>query len=105
MSKGARKKRATRPWQDPAAMRNFGDLLAPSGDVDDELELDGYKVKRVDAARALKDYICPECGNTITAGEGHVVVWPAGDTDLRRHWHRHCWRLEVRRETGAGDGE
>jgi hypothetical protein len=104
MSKGARKKRATRPWQDPAAMRNFGDLLAPSGEVD-EFALDGYEVKRVDPVRAMKDYICPECGNTITAGEGHVVVWPVGDADLRRHWHRHCWRLEVRRETGAGDGE
>ncbi len=84
-------------------MRNFGDLLAPSGDVDDELELDGYEVKRVDAARAMKEYICPECGNTIAEGEGHVVVWPVGDTDLRRHWHRHCWRLEVRREIGVGE--
>ncbi|HVM20664.1 MAG TPA: hypothetical protein VM307_11965 [Egibacteraceae bacterium] len=101
MSKGARKKRATRPWQDPAAMRNFGDLLAPSGDTDDELRLDGYEVKRVDPGRASKDYVCPECGNTVPAGEAHVVVWPTGDADLRRHWHRHCWRLEVRREAGS----
>lgn len=84
-------------------MRNFGDLLAPSGDAADELELDGYEVKRVDAGRAVKDYVCPECGNTVPAGEGHVVVWPTGDEDLRRHWHRHCWRLEVRRETGTGE--
>ena len=84
-------------------MRNFGDLLAPAGDVDDELELDGYEVKRVDAARALKEYVCPECGNPVPEGEAHVVVWPTGDEDLRRHWHRHCWRLEVRRETGTGE--
>ncbi|MDP9405088.1 MAG: ATP/GTP-binding protein [Actinomycetota bacterium] len=101
MSKGARKKRSTRPWQNPEAMRGLGDLLAPAGDVDDDLELDGYEVKRVDAERALKDYVCPECGNTVPAGESHVVVWPVGDNDLRRHWHRHCWRLEVRRSDGG----
>lgn len=96
MSKGSRKKRATRPWQDPQALRDLGDLLAPAGGGDD-LALDGYEVKRVDAAGAVKDYVCPECGNLVPAGESHVVVWPEGDSDLRRHWHRHCWRLEVRR--------
>jgi hypothetical protein len=96
MSKGSRRKRATRPWQDPQALRDLGDLLAPAGDGDD-LALDGYEVRRIDASRAEKDYVCPECGNRVPAGEGHVVVWPEGDADLRRHWHRHCWRLEVRR--------
>ena len=103
MSKGARKKRATRPWQDPMAMRNFGDLLAPARDGEEELALEGYEVRRVDASRAIKDYICPECGNVVPEGEGHVVVWPVGDEDLRRHWHKHCWRLEVRRETGVSE--
>jgi hypothetical protein len=98
MSKNSRKKRATRPWQHPEAMRDIGDLLAGSRDhVDAELELEGYEVRKVDAARALKDYVCPECGNTVPEGEGHVVVWPQGDSDLRRHWHKHCWRFEVRR--------
>lgn len=100
MSSGSKRKRATRPWQDPDALRNFGDLLVPGGD-DDDLTLEGYEVKRVDAGRAAKDYVCPECGNTVAAGEGHVVVWPVGDTDLRRHWHRHCWRVEVRRSNGS----
>lgn len=99
MSKGSRRKRATRPWQDPQALRDLGDLLAPAG-ADDELALAGYVVKKVDASRADKDYVCPECGNQVPAGEGHVVVWPHGDSDLRRHWHRHCWRLEVRRSSG-----
>lgn len=102
MSKGARKKRQTRPWQNPDALRDIGDLLAAARE-DDALALPGYEVQRVDPVRALKDYICPECGNVVPAGEGHVVVWPHGDPDLRRHWHRHCWRLEVRR--GDGDGE
>lgn len=101
MSKGSRKKRATRPWQDASAMRDIGDLLVPSG-MDDELALDGYEVKRVEPARADKPYVCPECGNTIAVGEGHVVVWPEGDSDLRRHWHRHCWRVEVRRTDQYG---
>lgn len=97
MSKGSRRKRATRPWQHPGAMRDIGDILV-SG-YDDDLRLDGYEVRRVDAENADKDYICPDCGNEVPIGEGHVVVWPEGDSDLRRHWHKHCWRLEVRRST------
>jgi hypothetical protein len=102
MSKGSRKKRATRPWQHPEAMRGIGDLLAPRG-LESELQLQGYEVRRVDPERAVKDYTCPECGNVVPAGEGHVVVWPESDSDLRRHWHRHCWRVEVRRSGGAED--
>jgi hypothetical protein len=105
VSKGSRKKRATRPWQNPDAMRGVSDLLAPGSGDDEELEVDGYEVRRVDGERAVKEYICPECGNTVEEGEGHVVVWPVGDPDLRRHWHRHCWRLEARRTNGAGDGD
>lgn len=101
MSKGSRRKRATRPWQDMGAMREIGDLLTPGRDSD-ELELEGYEVRRVDPARALKDYTCPECGNTISEGDAHVVVWPEGDADLRRHWHRHCWRIEVGRSADVG---
>jgi hypothetical protein len=100
MSKGSRRKRATRPWQDPAAFRDIADIGGHLG-VDDDLELEGYEVRRVDPSRALKDYVCPECGNTVEQGEGHVVVWPEHDSDLRRHWHRHCWRHEVRRSTGG----
>ena len=103
MSKGSRRKRATRPWQDPAARRDVSDLLAgglgPSV-ADDDLDLAGYVVRRVDAGQAGKDYLCPDCGNLVAAGEAHVVVWPEDDLDLRRHWHRHCWRHEVRRAGG-----
>ncbi|HUH07739.1 MAG TPA: hypothetical protein VML96_08030 [Egibacteraceae bacterium] len=102
MSSGSRKKRATRPWQNTQALRGLDDLLVTGG-LDDELELDGYEVRRIDAGRALKDYVCPECGNTVPAGESHVVVWPDEESDLRRHWHKHCWRLEVRRTAGAGE--
>ncbi|MDP8968960.1 MAG: hypothetical protein M3N52_00280 [Actinomycetota bacterium] len=100
MSKGSRKKRATRPWQNPEALRDIGDLVTQPG-LDEDLRLDGYEVRRVDAGRAAKDYVCPECGNRVPAEESHVVVWPEDDSDLRRHWHRHCWRLEVRRSAGG----
>ena len=95
MSKGRRRKRATRPWQDPGALRDLGGLV-PGRDVDDELQLEGYEVRTVHAERATKPYVCPACGNAVAEGEPHVVVWPRGDSDLRRHWHTHCWRIEVR---------
>ena len=56
-------------------------------------ELEGYVVKRVPAFRASKTYLCPQCGNAIGVGQGHVVAWPEMQVDLRRHWHLHCWRL------------
>lgn len=104
MSKGSKRKRATRPWQHPDALRDISDLLSAQGRASDAAQepgVHGYEVRRVDGHRAVKDYVCPACGNTVAAGEGHVVVWPEGDSDLRRHWHRHCWRAEARRSDGA----
>ena len=100
MSKGARKKRKSRPWQNPEAFRDLSGMM-PNPDVDPELQLEGYDVSEVSADRAVKDYVCPDCGNVIPEGESHVVVFPTGDPDLRRHWHRYCWRFEVRRSDGA----
>lgn len=57
---------------------------------------DGWVVRRVTAVRARKDYTCPECGNRIPPGTGHVVTWPDQLPDLRRHWHHHCWRHAAR---------
>lgn len=100
MSKGSRRKRATRPWQNPSALRDVSDLVTASR-YDEELELRGYEVRQIDGADAAKEYTCPDCGNIVAEGEAHVVVWPVGDSDLRRHWHSHCWRMEVRRSDGA----
>lgn len=102
MSKGSRRKRATRPWQDPAALRDFGGVTN-AFDVGDDLTLDGYEVRHISAERAAKDYVCPSCGNLVREGESHVVVWPEHDNDLRRHWHTHCWRIEVRNSVGSGE--
>ena len=101
MSKGARKKRKSRPWQNPDAFRDLSDIMARVSDVDPELRLEGYDVQEVPAHKAEKDYVCPDCGNIIPEGEAHVVVFPEGDPDLRRHWHRYCWRFEVGRSNGA----
>lgn len=60
-------------------------------------ELDGFQVRLVASFQARKDYTCPDCGNPIAVGETHVVAWPEERNVERRHWHRHCWRLFVRR--------
>jgi hypothetical protein len=98
MSRGAKRKRASRPWQHVEARRELGDLLALS--LDDALDLEGYEVQRVGEGRTAKDHLCPECGDVVPAGQAHVAVWPVDDSDLRRHWHRDCWRLEVLRSQG-----
>jgi hypothetical protein len=56
----------------------------------------GYVVETVPAFRATKAYVCPGCDGTIAPRVGHVVAWPDDLVDLRRHWHRHCWRLAAR---------
>jgi hypothetical protein len=66
----------------------------------------GYEAHLVPGFRALKDYVCPTCTQPILERTGHVVAWPSGLSGERRHWHRHCWRLAVRRGrvSGARDG-
>jgi hypothetical protein len=59
--------------------------------------LAGYTVRRVPGFQARKAYECPACGAAIAAGVGHVVAWPDGLADQRRHWHLHCWRIAARR--------
>jgi hypothetical protein len=60
-------------------------------------DLAGYEAHSVPAYRATKPYVCPTCSATIPFATGHVVAWPEGQLDARRHWHRHCWRLVTRR--------
>jgi len=100
MSRNSRRKRAGRPWQNPEAMKDLSDLMTEVR-RDTAMNLPGYEVRVIPSERATKGYVCPDCGNMIPAGESHVVVWPEYDSGLRRHWHRHCWRLEVRRSAGA----
>lgn len=63
---------------------------------------EGFEVRFIPGARAMKRYVCPECSGDVPPRTGHVCAWPAHDSDRRRHWHTHCWRLAVRR--GRVDG-
>ncbi len=52
---------------------------------------------------ATKRYLCPGCAGSIEPGEGHLVVVPDFAPDLRRHWHRACWFIELRRRHGRAE--
>jgi hypothetical protein len=74
-------------------------LVAPSFRVETRRGR-SWKVQPVSAVQAVKPYLCPGCGLTITEGTAHVVVWRADgvlgeavDLEARRHWHPHCWRI------------
>ncbi len=54
-------------------------------------------VRAVTGAAATRDYRCPGCDQIVVAGTPHVVAWPAGSVDDRRHWHTPCWAARHRR--------
>ena len=56
-----------------------------------------FVVRRVTGAAATKGYVCPGCLQTIPPATPHVVAWPEGLVDDRRHWHTACWRARLRR--------
>ncbi len=59
-------------------------------------------VPNVDVRRVSGDkaYRCPGCDLQIRAGTWHLVVVPHEASDERRHWHEHCWRVELNRTRG-----
>ena len=62
-----------------------------------------WAVRHVPGGSSVKDYRCPGCDQTIPAGVGHVVTWPAGEygtVEERRHWHLPCWNARGRRRPG-----
>jgi hypothetical protein len=52
---------------------------------------DGWHLRVVQPYRALKTYRCPGCDQEIFPRTMHLVVWPDGNPEQRRHWHRACW--------------
>ena len=57
---------------------------------------DGYVVRQVSGA-AGKAYRCPGCDQEVRPATPHVVAWPEGQADDRRHWHAACWTARDRR--------
>ncbi len=60
-----------------------------------------YTVQPIGASKANKVYTCPGCNLTIEQGVEHLVAWKqdgimgdARDVSERRHWHKHCWRIQ-----------
>ncbi len=58
---------------------------------------DGWVVRRVAGASGERNYRCPGCDQLHASGQPHVVAWPEGRPDDRRHWHTPCWAARHRR--------
>jgi hypothetical protein len=77
-----------------AALKS-GDDEALSPPVGEHVE-DGYVVRQVSGASG-KAYRCPGCDQEVRPATPHVVAWPEGRPDDRRHWHTACWSARDRR--------
>ncbi len=58
---------------------------------------DGYVVRSVAGTGAGAPYRCPGCDQELRRSSPHVVAWPEGRPDDRRHWHTACWAARGRR--------
>ncbi|MGH8866955.1 MAG: hypothetical protein ACRDYU_03030 [Actinomycetes bacterium] len=89
--------RANRRRRDPAP----SDPAEGAGAQRVEEHHDGdWVVRRVTGAASTKRYRCPGCDHEISPATPHLVVWPLGDMDDRRHWHTPCWSARDRRKPG-----
>ena len=91
MGKGSR--RGQRAAQALAALRGSDDAPAPGVPAGERVE-DGYAVRTAGVSDRL--YRCPGCAQDVVAVP-HVVAWPEGRADERRHWHTPCWAARGRR--------
>jgi hypothetical protein len=73
------------PAADPPPWRFRGNPLAL------EWVADGWHVRVVQPYRATKVYRCPGCDQEIWPRTLHLVAWPEGEPEQRRHWHRPCF--------------
>jgi hypothetical protein len=53
---------------------------------------EGYEIRTVTGA---KRYRCPWCQQWIEPGTAHVVAFPAGQAEERRHYHAPCWARHI----------
>ncbi|HEU5001893.1 MAG TPA: hypothetical protein VFW71_03820 [Actinomycetota bacterium] len=52
--------------------------------------------------RGTKRYLCPYCQGWILPDAVHVVAFPAGLPEERRHYHSGCWAKVGRRGLPGG---
>jgi hypothetical protein len=94
----ARGSRRSQRWAEERERLRSGEqepLRPPSG----ESVEDGWVVRRVAGSADPKPYRCPGCDQVLDGGQPHVVAWPEGRSDDRRHWHTPCWGARGRRTT------
>jgi hypothetical protein len=89
-------RRAHRRRDDHVPLRS----AASSGRVESGPDGD-WIVRQVTGAAADRAYRCPGCDQVVGAGTPHVVAWPAGNVEDRRHWHTPCWAARTRRRPGG----
>jgi hypothetical protein len=82
-----RKRRARRTEDEPEPLR-APDVVRPAPE--------GWHVRLIQPAAAVKEYRCPGCNQEIRPGTKHVVAWSDDSPDDRRHWHLPCWERRRR---------
>jgi len=78
--------------------RKRGDDAPPRVSPGQRVE-DGWVVRPLTGSTTGRTYRCPGCDQELPAAQPHVVVWPEGREDDRRHWHTPCWGARGRRGT------
>ncbi len=77
--------------------RGSGGAPEPTPDVVEEHPDGEFAVRPVPGSHSTKTYRGPGCDPESRPATPHVVVWPVGREDERRHWHRACWQARNRR--------
>ncbi len=99
MGKGSR--RGARAAEALAALKSGDEpvLRVPAG----ERVEGGFTVRSLGSSD--RSYVCPGCAQEVVR-VAHIVAWPEGQPDERRHWHTPCWGARGRRaptvERGRG---
>ena len=77
-------------------LRAGDDETRPHVPAGEQVE-DGHVVRRVAGTGSTRTYRCPGCDQELAPRVPHVVAWPEGRPDDRRHWHTPCWEARGRR--------
>ena len=93
MGKGSRRSAMRAAALDALRKDDVDAPRPPAGEVVE----DGHVVRRVAGTSSARSYRCPGCDQELRPGTPHVVAWPEGQPDDRRHWHTACWEARGRR--------